>query len=41
MEEVEDENPGDSDEECNKIVALRAQDDEFEYISQEKQAISL
>ena len=27
---VEDENPGDSDEEGNEIVALRVQDDESE-----------
>ena len=38
-EDVEDETPGDSDEEGKEIVALRAQDDESKVRSQEKIAV--
>ena len=38
-EDVEDENPADSDEESNEIVALRVQDDDSEVSFQEKQSI--
>ena len=38
-EEVEDANPGDSDEEGDEIVASRVQDDDSEVSLQEKQAI--
>ena len=40
MEEVEDENPGDSDEEGGEIVASRVQDDESKVRFQEKQTVS-
>ena len=39
-EYVKDENPGDTDEEGDEIVPLRAQDDESEVKLQEKQVVS-
>ena len=38
-EEIEDVNPGDSDEEGDEIVAWRVHDEESEVRSQEKRAI--